>query len=41
MIKLMEGVLSGGRVGNYNSLFGLCSDAGLDKEGIMRKRGQR
>lgn len=29
MIKL---VVSGGRMGNYNSLFVLCNDPGPDKE---------
>lgn len=37
-IKMIVRELSGGRLGNYNSLFGLCSDAACDNWRIMKKK---
>lgn len=41
VIKLIEALLSGGSLGNYNSLFGALQRCCGDKGNIMRKKGQR
>lgn len=40
VIKLIEGLLSGGSLGNYNSLFGALQRCCGDKGSIMRKKGR-
>ena len=41
VMKLIEGPISDGSLGNYNSLFGALQWCCADKGNIMRKKGQR